>query len=351
MKKNRGYGKLEYIDFKPENDSVDLAVGEALVKIKAGSVCGSDVHAYKDVADYSRLNLPRIFGHESSGVIEQINTDGVESPAGLSVNDAVIIDPLMECGECSACKLGFTNVCYNRKTLGFQLNGVFSEYTKVKLDHLIKQPKGLNHSLASLTEPLTIAINAVKRSNLNFDNKDQDIVLFGSGKISLFIGLVLRKIKKMERVSVVGTSEDERSRLPHFAAAGIDTYVYEENFDKTGNLLHDSKLKGKQQSVFEVSGTELGLTGAMNTVKNTGNVILVGLFETPVSVVASNIVRTEKNLVGSYGSKHEDFVTGLEYISQGLIDKKVVSNYKPEDCNNAFEDYLNKRVISAIFEF
>ena len=312
VKKGRGYGKLEYTDFKHEDVNADLSAGEALIRMKTGSVCGSDVHAYKDVADYSRLNLPRIFGHESSGVIEQINNNGMESHAGLSVGDAVVIDPLMECGECSACKLGNTNVCYNRKTLGFQLNGVFSEYTRVKLDHLIKQPKGLNHSLASMTEPLTIAINAVKRSNLNFDNKDQDIVLFGAGKISLFIGLVLRKIKKMERVSVVGTREDERSRLPHFADAGIDTYIYEENFDKKGNLLHDSNLKGKQQSAFEVSGTELGLIGAMNAVKNTGNVILVGLFETPVSVVASNIVRTEKNLVGSYGSKHEDFVTGLE---------------------------------------
>lgn len=352
VKKGRGYGELEYVNFAFNNDKLDLLPGEAVVKIKSGSVCGSDVHAYKDVADYAKLDLPRILGHECSGVIKQINVSDQEKLDNrLDIGDSIVIDPLMECGECSACKTGHSNVCYNRKTLGFQLNGVFSEYTKVKLNHIIRQPKGLDHSLASLTEPLTIAINAIKRSNLNFDDKDKDVVLFGSGKIALFIGSILRKVKKMERVSVVGTRQDEEFRLPHFAEVGIDTYLFEENFDKFGNPLPASKLRDKHHCAFEVSGEGAGLVGAMNTVKNTGNVILVGLFEAPVNIVMSSVVRTEKNLVGSYGSKHEDFVTALEYIKHGIIDRNIITDYKPEDFNNAFEDYRNKKVITAIFGF
>ena len=85
---------------------------EVLIKMRAAGVCGSDVNIYHGtnaVATY-----PRVMGHEMVGVVDQVGS-GVSK---VKVGDRVIIDQVINCGECYACKQGRGNVCHILKVRG-----------------------------------------------------------------------------------------------------------------------------------------------------------------------------------------------------------------------------------------
>ena len=69
--------------------------GEALIRIVAAGICGSDVNAFRGINPL--VSYPRIIGHELAGIIEEIPDD---NPKGLKAGDKVIIDPYIYCGKC-----------------------------------------------------------------------------------------------------------------------------------------------------------------------------------------------------------------------------------------------------------
>jgi L-gulonate 5-dehydrogenase len=98
---------------------------EVIVKIKAAGICGSDVHIFHGtnaVATY-----PRVIGHEMVGVVEEVG----EKVDKIKKGDRVIIDQVINCGECYACKIGRGNVCQNLKVRGVHVHGGFREYINV----------------------------------------------------------------------------------------------------------------------------------------------------------------------------------------------------------------------------
>ena len=102
--------KVECIDVpKPEPKK-----GEALLKIEAAGICGSDIGAFRGVNNL--VSYPRIIGHELSGVIVSIPDDN--NPKGLKPGDRVVVDPYLHCDHCYPCRIGRTNCCIDLKTLG-----------------------------------------------------------------------------------------------------------------------------------------------------------------------------------------------------------------------------------------
>ena len=75
-----------------------------LVKMKAAGICGSDVGIYHGTN--AAATYPRIIGHEIVGVIEEVGAN-VKS---LKPGDRVIVDQVVSCGECYACRKGRGNV-------------------------------------------------------------------------------------------------------------------------------------------------------------------------------------------------------------------------------------------------
>ena len=105
---------------KPKDD-------EVLIKVKATSICGTDLHIYKwDEWAQKRIgkNIPYIFGHEVAGEIVEIG-NGVK---GLSIGDHVSAETHISCGYCFQCKTGNEHICENVKILGVDTNGTFAEY-------------------------------------------------------------------------------------------------------------------------------------------------------------------------------------------------------------------------------
>ena len=79
---------------------------EALIRIQAAGICGSDIGAFRGTNKL--VSYPRVIGHELAGIIEAIPED---NPKGLTIGDRVIIDPYLYCGTCYPCSIGRTNCC------------------------------------------------------------------------------------------------------------------------------------------------------------------------------------------------------------------------------------------------
>ncbi|MBN1382334.1 MAG: alcohol dehydrogenase catalytic domain-containing protein [Deltaproteobacteria bacterium] len=92
---------------------------DILVKILAGSLCGSDVHIYEWTAGYEWLPMPIINGHEFAGEVVEVG----ENVTGVSVGERITAMPRMPCGECTACRIGRGDACKNQIALGMRKNG------------------------------------------------------------------------------------------------------------------------------------------------------------------------------------------------------------------------------------
>jgi L-iditol 2-dehydrogenase len=97
----------------------------AVIRVLACSVCGTDLRAWQHGNE--RITPPRINGHELCGRIEEIGPDC----AGFAVGDRVSVVPAIGCGQCPSCRKGYTNLCDNLQTIGFQFDGGFAEYMEV----------------------------------------------------------------------------------------------------------------------------------------------------------------------------------------------------------------------------
>ena len=103
--------------------------GEALIKVRYGGVCGSDMTVYR--GKHMTATVPTVLCHEILGHIVSLPA-GYDGP--FRVGQRVLMNPVISCGTCAACRRGLGHVCENLKLLGIHVDGGFAEYTKVGVD-------------------------------------------------------------------------------------------------------------------------------------------------------------------------------------------------------------------------
>ena len=100
---------------RDEPDALARSADEAVVRVHAAGICGSDLHAYH--GHDPRRVPPLILGHEAVG----------RTPDGRRV----VVNPLIPCGRCARCAEGRTHLCPERRMLGMQRPGCFAEAVAV----------------------------------------------------------------------------------------------------------------------------------------------------------------------------------------------------------------------------
>ena len=130
-----GPRNMNYMDV----DTPEPKAGEVLIKVKAVSICGSDLSGYK--GESSMRVPPLIMGHEFSGEIVKLG-DGVKD---IKIGERVIVETNLYCGECADCRAGFSNVCDNRKIIGTTMKA--GSYNGAMADYVVA-PAGKNHAFA-----------------------------------------------------------------------------------------------------------------------------------------------------------------------------------------------------------
>ncbi|MBK9138176.1 MAG: alcohol dehydrogenase catalytic domain-containing protein [Verrucomicrobia bacterium] len=159
--------------------------GQALLRVLATGICGSDLHSYLDarIGD-TPVEQPLILGHEFSAVVEAVgpeSLDGNHQP--LKPGTRVAVDPAQPCHHCEPCEHGHPNLCRNLAFCGnYPYGGSFCEWLLMPARSCFPVPKSLDDTEAALLEPLGVALHAVDLAKLRVGHS---LAILGSGPIGL----------------------------------------------------------------------------------------------------------------------------------------------------------------------
>jgi L-iditol 2-dehydrogenase len=161
--------------------------GEALIRVEATGICGSDLHTYLDgqVGDI-RLESPLVLGHEFSGTVLAVGrgaTDGEDQE--LHVGQLVAVDPAVPCHRCEFCEKGHPNLCRRMHFCGlWPDDGSLREFAAVPARTCFPLPHRLGPIEGALLEPLGVALHAVDLAHLRVQ---ESVAILGAGPIGLLI--------------------------------------------------------------------------------------------------------------------------------------------------------------------
>lgn len=156
---------------------------EILIKVKAASICGTDVRMYKNGYTGVDEKHPLILGHEIAGVIEEIGGQVKGYEKGMRV----AIAPNMGCGICDQCVSGNTHLCATYEAFGINLPGGFADYLKIP-EKAIRQgnitvlQEGISFEEAALIEPFSCVFNGQEIAGVNAGDT---VLIIGSGPIGI----------------------------------------------------------------------------------------------------------------------------------------------------------------------
>ena len=292
-----------------ESPTPDLAADEALIRVKACGICGSDVHGYDGSS--GRRIPPLIMGHEAAGVIEGMGAK-VE---GFSLGDRVTFDSTVYCGECEYCLEGKVNLCDRRMVLGvscgeYRRHGAFAEYVAVPSRILYKLPPSLPFEHAAMIEAVSVAVHAVGR--VKFQPGDASVVV-GAG----MIGLLLVQAARAAGCDRVIAVDLDRDRLKLAKDLGATQSINPLESDTIETILGATAGQGVRVS-FEVVGSTPTVETAIQATRKGGAVVLVGNLAPQVEFPLQSVVTREITLFGSCASAGE-YPKCIELMDKGAI--------------------------------
>lgn len=298
--------RLEYVDFP---DPVPVA-GEALVRIRACGICGSDLHGWDGSS--GRRHPPLIMGHEAAGEIAALGAD----TGDWRVGDRVTFDSTLYCGECASCRDGHVNLCENRRVFGvapveYRQHGAFAELLAVPARLLHRVPDKLGVEAAAMVEPVSIAVHAVQRAKVR---PGDTAVVVGAGMIGL---LVVQALRWAGAKRVIALDLDD-GRLALARELGAEHTLRSDIGDPVAEILRLTAGRGADLAM-EVVGFGPTLNLALGMLRRGGTAVLVGnLAPTTKDFPLQAVVTKELSLLGSCASAGE-YPLCLDLIARGVI--------------------------------
>ncbi|HPN84540.1 MAG TPA: alcohol dehydrogenase catalytic domain-containing protein [Victivallales bacterium] len=162
-----------------------LGSGQILLKNHYASICGTDMHIL--AGKHPRVVPPLIMGHEGSSEVAKIDPS---VKTNLKVGDKVVVEPLISCGKCYACKTGLQHICHTLGLYGIDKPGLFAEYVAVDADRVFKVPESMPLDVAALLEPIAVAVHSVRMSNIKLGDR---VCVQGAGPIGILTALMAKK--------------------------------------------------------------------------------------------------------------------------------------------------------------
>ncbi|MFC8145098.1 L-idonate 5-dehydrogenase [Streptomyces paradoxus] len=252
--------------------------GQALVAVRYGGVCGSDLHYWRHggVGDF-RLREPMVLGHEVVGTVVEYGPGA----AGPAPGTAVAVHPATPCGVCPECEGGRRNVCRDTRYLGSaarfpHVQGGFAARVVVPCEQVRAVPDGLQLRRAALAEPLSVALHAVRRAG---DVAGRHVLVTGAGPI----GCLVVAAAKAAGAAHVTVTDLLPEALAYGRIAGAGSLVRADDPDDRG-------WPDEVDVAIEASGVAAGLDACLRRVRRGGIVVQLGMLPAGNSPFAGNLV-------------------------------------------------------------
>lgn len=314
------YTANEEVSYREVADPAPAA-GEALVRIDAVGICGSDMHAY--LGHDARRVPPLILGHEAAGTVI----------AGTRPGQRAILNPLIACGICNACLGGRSNLCPERDLIGMYRPGAFAERIAIPESNLIVIPDGMDAAHAALTEPAATALHAVNLAARAAWRPLSEVraLVIGGGSVGLFAALVLRD-QGCRNVTLAETNAHRRKTAQ---AAAIGEVI---------DPMATSPPAGAFELVMDAVGSGATRAAASAAVRPGGTIVHIGLMDSEPGFDVRYATLQEVTFIGTYTYTPVDLRVTLAKLHAGELGPLDWIEQRPlSEGAAAFDDLLHAR--------
>ena len=335
MKVARGEGNVEV----REIEAPRAGPGQALIRVRAAGICGTDLHIYHD--EFKTVP-PVVMGHEVAGDVVAAGPD-TDAPLGARVTTETYFST---CGHCRYCRDGQTNLCLQRKSIGSGVNGGFTDYVVVPAANLHVLPESIDFEAGALTEPLACVVHGVL--NMRTVNAGDVAVIAGPGAIGL---LTLQVVKAAGATVVMLGTDADAHRLSLARQLGAD-YTLNVQQDDPASLVAAITDEGMGADVvYECSGAGPAAQQLLPLVRRRGRYAQIGLFGKPVAWDLDQVCYKELTVTGSNASVPSSWTRALRLMAAGTVrTAPLISHRFPvHEWRRAFEVFDRKEGIKTIF--
>ena len=272
-----------------------IGPGELLVWVHTCGICGTDL---KKIATGSH-SAPRIFGHETAGVVAAAGAEVKQFKPG----DRVVVFHHIPCGDCFYCRHKTFAQCETYKrvgcTAGYEPSGGgFAEYVRV-MDWIVRQgtvriADGVSFEQACFVEPVNTCMKAIQTLR---PSPGETVLVIGQGPI----GILLSLLAKRAGASVI-TSDLYSQRLTISKTFGLHNVIDASRADTVEKTREQTQGRGADAAILAVGGNSLIRT-AIDAVRPGGRVMLFAqTVRSEASIDPAAICVDEKTLLGSYSA-------------------------------------------------
>jgi len=301
----------------------EVGPGEILVRVHTCGICGTDL---KKIATGSH-SAPRIFGHETAGVVAKTGK-GVRQ---FKVGERVVVFHHIPCRKCYYCQHKTFAQCATYKqvgcTAGFEPSGGgFAEYVRV-MDWIVEKgtvriPDGISYEQACFVEPVNTCIKGIKTLRLQ---AGETVLVIGQGPI----GLILANLAKRAGARVV-TSDLYPARLTMASSFGLIHTIDASKADAGKTVRGMTEGRGADAVILAVGGNGLIRTG-MDAVRPGGRVLLFAqTARGEATIDPAAVCVDEKALLGSYSASVELQEESVGFVMNREMDlERLISHRFP----------------------
>jgi threonine 3-dehydrogenase len=313
---------------------------EILVRVRAATICGTDLHIYKwDAWAQGRVVPPLIVGHEMCGDVVAVGADVTT----ISVGDYVGAESHFVCGYCYNCRTGQPHICKNVKILGVDRPGCFAEFVSIDARNAWITDRNLPPAVCAAQEPFGNAVHTALTQPLTARN----VLITGCGPLGLF-AIAIAKAAGASRIFATDTAP---TRLEVAATQGAD-FVYNA---LEPNVVEQilSRTDGEGVDVLlEMSGHASALEQGFAALRYGGHAALLGICSQPIREfdLTNAIIFKGASIYGVSGRRmFETWYQTKGLIETGKVDiRPIITDHLPlEDFETAFEKMLTGRALKC----
>jgi L-iditol 2-dehydrogenase len=272
-----------------------IGPGEILVRVHTCGICGTDL---KKIATGSH-SAPRIFGHETAGVVAAVG----DNVSDYQVGDRVMVFHHIPCGDCYYCRHKVFAQCPKYKkvgvTAGYEASGGgFSEYVRVMdwivRDGVVPIPERVSFEQASFIEPVNTCLKGIQTLGLT---PGESVLVMGQGPIGIILGVLAARSGAR-----VITSDLLPQRHTISKAFGLCENIDASTSDTVKTVKNLTEGRGADAVILAVAGNSL-IRPAMDAAGPGGRVLLFAQTQHGEALIdPAAVCVDEKSLLGSYSA-------------------------------------------------
>ena len=311
------------------------AAGEAVIRVAACGLCGTDLHIYHGRFGAS---FPVIPGHEFAGEVLEVG-EGVRH---VAPGDRVSVDPVIPDDTCDACLRNLPHLCANLRAPGIQLDGGFATHCLLPARQLVAIPDRVTYEQAALLEPLACVLHGLDLVEIRPGDR---AAIIGAG----WIGLLMLQCVRLRGAAHITVSEPVAFKRERARALGADAVVNPSERSPAEAVA--KAIPGGVDIAIECVGAAATASQAFALVREGGTVLFFGVAppNAEIAVKPFDIYRRELKVVGSFSTprKHSH---ALRLAAGGKVEltSLVTHRFGLGEVEEAMEDLAGGEAIKVL---